>query len=220
MSLILCYVEPRFALIAADSLVTIVDDDGSTTHKHVPDKVMTSEGAILAICGQDRISRPARRVLAAEGALSGSGIRNALTNVRQHTRRMLYEESLEQPTPTTRWRLAESCVFATYTTRRGRAGPRACRIGVWNSHAWEQLTEVPPDTPTENGAARRCKELNAILARWHATKRNGTPGDRARDPEADLHGTPRCSPRLRTHGNQAAWCAGSASTWPSRKSCD
>ena len=171
MSLILCYVEPRFALVAADLQVTSVYPDGSKKYMHSADKVIASEGAILAICGQERVSRPARRVLATEGALSGTGIRNALTNVRRHTWAMLEEESREEPSPTTPWRLGESCVFATYTARTGRSGPRACRIGVWNSHANEQLTEVPPGTATENAGPRRYEDLERILAHWHATPR-------------------------------------------------
>ena len=140
----------------------------------VTDKVTVSDGAILAICGQDRLTRPARRLLKGEGALSGTGIRNTLRNVRQQTAATLHDERAERTTPTTTLRRAESCVFATYTTRDGRSGPRRCRIGIWNTHAWSRLTDVPPRKPSENGAARRCESLNGILAHWHSQDQKGS----------------------------------------------
>ena len=167
MSVILCHVEPRFALIAADTLLTNVDEDGSVSFQQATDKVTASRGAILAVSGQDRLARPARRVLAQEGALSASGIRDALTCVRQQTARTLHEESLETPSPTTEWRKVQSCVFATYTERTGPNGPLSCRIGVWNSHHRAQLTSVPPGTATENPTARHSEALAGILADWH-----------------------------------------------------
>lgn len=173
MSLILSYVEPRFALVGADTLVALVDNDGYTAYADVDDKVTASEGAILAIYGQDRVSRPARGALAAEGALSATGIREALTCVRRQTRAMLLEEQETEPDVMTPWLLSPSSVFATYTARRGRRGPRECRIGVWNSHGDEQLAHVQPRTPTANDAATRSDELAAVLADWRATAGRG-----------------------------------------------